>query len=113
MKDKVITWEVVPVLDQVKLNVYAMDNEKMAADISSKIMACIIEEKIAMEESKNEWFRNMLKNESSKLVTANTNRGFIIYSTIDVHKKYFTEPRQKTATATGVSSVPCQSPILF
>ena len=111
MKDKVITWEVVPVLDQVKLNVYAMDNEKMAADISSKIMACIIEKKIAMEESKNEWFKNMLKNESSKLVTANTNRVFIIYSTIDVHKKYLTEPRQKTATATGVSSVPCQSPI--
>jgi hypothetical protein len=54
----------------------------------------------------------MLKNESSKLMTGNTNGGFIIYSTIDVHKKYFTEPRQKTkspdsqitATATGMSS---------
>ena len=31
--------------------------------------------------------------------------------TPDVHKKYFTEPRQKTATAIGVSSVPCQNPI--
>ena len=110
MKDKAITWEV-PVLDQVKLNVYAMDNEKMAADISSKIMACIIKEKISMEESKNEWFKNMLKNESSKLVTGNSKGDLIIYSIIDVHKKYFTEPRQKTATAIGVSSVPCQNQI--
>jgi hypothetical protein len=111
IKDKAITWEVVPVLDQVKLNVYAMDKEKMEADISSKIMACIIKEKISMEESKNEWFKNMLKNESSKLVIGNSKGNLIIYSIIDVHKKYFTEPRQKTATAIGVSSVPCQNQI--
>jgi hypothetical protein len=96
MKDKAITWEVVVVADQSKLNVYAMDKEKMAADYSIKIMACIIEERVSTEESKKGWFKNMLKNESSKLMTGNTNGGFIIYSTIDVHKKYFTEPRQKT-----------------
>jgi hypothetical protein len=73
-----------------------------------------------MEESKNEWFDNKLKNESSKLVAGNTKGGSIfIYSTLDVHKKYLTEPRQKTkspdnqitATATGMSSVPYQSSI--
>jgi hypothetical protein len=120
IKDKAITWEVVLVLDQVKLNVYTMYREKIAADISSKIMACIIEEHISMEESKNEWFDNMLKNESSKLVAGNMKGGSIfIYSTFDVHKKYLTEPRQKTkspnnqitATATVMSSVPCQSSI--
>jgi hypothetical protein len=59
MKDKAITWEVVLVLDQVKLNVYTMYRENIAANFSSKIMACIIEEHISMEESKNEWFDNM------------------------------------------------------
>ena len=120
MKDKAITWEVVLVLDQVKLNVYAMYREKIAANFSNKIMACIIEEHISMEESKNEWFDNMLKNESSKLVAGNTKGGSIfIYSTLDVHKKYLTGPRQKTkspdnqitATATEMSSVPYQSSI--
>jgi hypothetical protein len=54
-------------------------------------MACIIEEHISMEESKNEWFDNMLKNESSKLVAGNMKGGSIfIYSTLDVHKKYLT-----------------------
>ena len=120
MNDKPITWEVVVVHDQFKLNVYAMDKEKMAVDYSSNIMACITEEKVSMEESKDEWFRNMLKNETSKLVTSKAKGSFIvIYSTSDVHNKYFTEPRQKTkspdnqitATATVVSSVPCQNPI--
>jgi hypothetical protein len=32
-----------------------MYREKIAADFSNKIMACIIEEHISMEESKNEW----------------------------------------------------------
>ena len=96
MKDKTITWEVGVVHDQSKLNVYAMDKEKMAAKYSIKIMACITEERVSTEESKKGWFKNMLKNESSKLMTGNTNGGFIIYSTIDVHKKYFIEPRQKT-----------------
>jgi len=117
MKDKAITWEVVLVHDQVKLNVYAMNKEKMAADYSCKIMACITEEKISMEESKTEWFINMLKNKSSKLVTGKAKGGFFIitYLTIDVHKKYFAgrcHPDSQMVTATtGKSSVPCQNPI--
>lgn len=85
----VVTWDVVEVADQARLNVFSFD-KKEADEMIKKVMACIVEERVKVQETGLSWFQNLLRKEQSKLTTTKSSAGdIIVYTTIDVREKYF------------------------
>ncbi|XP_052081796.1 uncharacterized protein LOC127719611 [Mytilus californianus] len=90
----VVTWDVVEVADQSLLNVFSFDKQE-AGEMIKKVMACIAEERVKIEETGLPWFQNLLRNEQSKLTITKSSAGdVLLYTTIDVREKYFVVNRR-------------------
>lgn len=84
-----VTWDIVKVLDQGTLVVYAFDKNN-AEDMQIRILSCIVEVCVKMKDSKLEWFQTLLKkNEPRMIFTSNRAGDIIVYTSLDIYKKYF------------------------
>ncbi|CAC5395810.1 PARP10_14_15 [Mytilus coruscus] len=101
----VVTWDVVEDGDQALLIVFSFD-KKEADEMVKKVMACIAEERVRIEETGLEWFQELLRNEKSKLTTTKSPAGdIIVYTTIAVRDKYFIVKRPSKVAVNLSSSV--------
>ncbi|VDI14122.1 Hypothetical predicted protein [Mytilus galloprovincialis] len=84
-----VSWEVVTVADQDKMNVFSFD-EREAKKMSKQIMACIAEEIVSPDDSELPWFKDFYEKEQSRIIIESTKKGKIkVYMTTDVLKTYF------------------------
>ncbi|XP_052083507.1 uncharacterized protein LOC127720795 [Mytilus californianus] len=85
-----VAWGIDVVLTEDNLIVYAL-SEKDASEKLKQIKGCIKEIRFSMEESQSEKNQNLIKSNSSRLITSSTTdrKELVVYTTQDIHDQYF------------------------
>ncbi|VDI06000.1 poly [ADP-ribose] polymerase 7/11/12/13 [Mytilus galloprovincialis] len=88
--NKSVAWGIEIMLAEEYLIVFAL-NERDADENLKQVMRCITEIRFSLEEIQSENIQNIIKRNSSRLISTQNRKEIVIYTTQDIHDQFFSQ----------------------
>lgn len=88
--NKSVAWGIEIMIAEEYLIVFAL-NERDADENLKQVMRCITEIRFSLEEIQSENIQNIIKRNSSRLISTQNRKAIVIYTTQDIHDQFFSQ----------------------